>query len=387
MSKIISFFEVAVIASLVASPAMAFDSGSNGSFGPLNLASGDRQIVIPPDGILHCTTINIPSQRTLSFIKNADNTPVYLLATGDVTISGTIDLSGQSPIGKRGGASGPGGFDGGQGGPNPGDGFGPGGGKGGYVTSGPPTGQFIRGGGGFGTASTRATTGGAVYGNSLLIPLTGGSGGGGGNHPDASSQHGGGGGGGAILIASNTKIVFSWSGYYISAYGGSAVTGHGGGSGGAVRLVAPEVSGNAGIGVGGQQEGGFGRIRVDALINSLNIVGSDSPFATFGSNLVVFPPNSPEIRITQAAGRTVPLTQTDPVFVLLPPGTPATQTIQVQVKNFNEIVPLTAVVTPEAGARSTYNFQIDNTTGAATSGTVDVQIPAGVSTRLDVWTR
>jgi len=101
----------------------------------------------------------------------------------------------------------------------------------------------------------------------------------------------------------------------------------------------------------------------------------------------VFPPNLPEIRITQAAGKTIPLDQKEPVFVLLPPGSPATQTVQVQVKNFNGIVPLSAVVTPESGAKSLYDFQIDNTNGQPTSGTVQVQIPAGVSTRLDVWSR
>lgn len=103
--------------------------------------------------------------------------------------------------------------------------------------------------------------------------------------------------------------------------------------------------------------------------------------------MVVSPPNLPELRVTRAAGTDIALTQTDPVFVILPAGAPATQTVQVQAKNFNSVVPLVAVVTPEAGERQTYNFDIDNSAGGASKGSVDVQIPAGVSTRVDVWTR
>lgn len=91
--------------------------------------------------------------------------------------------------------------------------------------------------------------------------------------------------------------------------------------------------------------------------------------------------------MTSTAGQNIALTQVDPVFVLLPAGTPATQTVQVQARNFNSIVPLVAVITPEAGDRTTYNFDVDNTAGTATTGSVQVQIPAGVSCRIDVWTR
>jgi hypothetical protein len=140
--------------------------------------------------------------------------------------------------------------------------------------------------------------------------------------------------------------------------------------------------------VQGSQGGGFGRIRVDTLTNTLNLADSGSAsYATFGANMVVFPANLPELRVTKAAGQDIALTQTDPVFVLLPAGAPATQTIEVQAKNFNGVVPLVAVLTPEAGERTTFNFDVDNTAGGATTGSVQVQIPAGVSTRIDVWTR
>src|SRR2546428_5780226 len=90
---------------------------------------------LPADGIFRCTTINVASGVTLRFNRNALNTPVYLLATNDVTINGTIDVSGADYNSTTPGASGPGGFDGGLPGEGdgisavPGEGYGPGGGK------------------------------------------------------------------------------------------------------------------------------------------------------------------------------------------------------------------------------------------------------------------
>jgi hypothetical protein len=203
-----------------------------------------------------------------------------------------------------------------------------------------------------------------------------------------------------MLIASSTKITITNDTYNygatINAYGGTSPNGIGYGSGGAVRLVAPKVTGNAYINIQGFQDNsgvGIGRIRVDALVNTIQFSGGyqgrdpSNSYATYGANMVVFPTNLPELRVIKAAGTDIALTQTDPVFVLLPAGAPATQTITVQAKNFNSTVPLVAVVTPEAGDRTTYNLDIDNTAAGAATGSVQVQIPAGVSTRIDVWTR
>lgn len=371
----------------------SFDCGSDGSFGSLVVDSttGNRTIALPPDGVLNCTTVNVAPASALYFTRNAGNTPVYILATGDVTIGGTIYVDGEYNVGKRGGDGGPGGFPGGQGGSNPSNGSGPGGGKGGWGGNEPlPPGRSHRGGGGYGTRGDPAVTGGSAYGNPLLIPLVGGSGGGGADEIAVSNQLGGAGGGGALLIASNTQITLAQQQSSIAARGGGTPTGYGGGSGGAVRLVAPIIAGNAKILVSSPSNGGYGRIRVDALTNTLSLIdtGDGSPgYATFGKNMVVVPPNLPSLRITQAAGTNIALAQTDPVFVLLLAGSAATQTVQVQANNFNSVVPLVAVVTPEAGERQTFNFDIDNTAGGASTGSVQVQIPAGVSTRIDVWTR
>lgn len=70
-----------------------FDFGSDGTFGAIDITV-DTTLDMPPDGIFNATTINVASGATLKFNRNALNTPVYLLATGDITIDGTIDVSG-----------------------------------------------------------------------------------------------------------------------------------------------------------------------------------------------------------------------------------------------------------------------------------------------------
>ena len=160
-----------------------FNSGSTGADGPFNPAS-NTTLTLPPSGVFNFTTINIPAGVTVTFTKNAANTPAILLATGNVTISGTINVSGGNggPLG-RPGAGGPGGFDGGPGGDGvttalAGAGLGPGGAQAGTGCAGS--------GGSFGTAGTAASCGspgvpGPTYGSPLLRPILGGSGGSGGS--------------------------------------------------------------------------------------------------------------------------------------------------------------------------------------------------------------
>lgn len=377
-----------------------FDCGSNGSYGPLVIGHGENvTLQAPPDGIFHCTTVSIDRNSTLRFTKNAANTPIYILANSDVRIgisagpSGNpakIYISGNSSNGLSGGIGGPGGFDGGQGGQNPGDGHGPGGGKGGWTTEnipGKPANMIYRGNAGFATQSTHPPQlegRGAIYGNSLLIPMIGGSGGGGG------ITLGGGGGGGALLIASNTKISFGQDTWTViechGGYGGSDNFGNG--SPGAVRIVAPLIDGHLTIeNQGGREfERGNGRVRIDTLNNRLALTALVGPFAV-GSNMVVFPTNFPKLRVLQVGDRVISPEDNNSILVILPPGSPQTQTVKVAVSDFKTNVPLQAVVTPEAGPRTVVDFQINNTSGGTTEGTVNVTLPAGVSSRVDVWTR
>lgn len=236
------------------------------------------------NGIFNFTTINVPPRVTVRFKKNTANTPVRWLATGDVTIDGTIDVSGQNGTANGSGlaisAGGPGGFDGGRGGlridasgltaGQPGQG--PGGGASGTVNQTSPTnlrdgahGQYL-----------------GTYGNSFLQPLLGGSGGGGGISFDTVNGGSGGGGGGAIMISSSRDIIlnggiYALGGYFV--YSGASYGGYG--SGGAILLRADRVTGPGTLqAYGGTPGQAFGRIRVESYIRTLS--GSQGPTAVVG---------------------------------------------------------------------------------------------------------
>ncbi len=72
--------------------AHAFVSGSTGALGPFS-PTANTVVTLPTNGVLNYTTINIPAGVTVTFNKNVANTPVYMLASGDVNIAGTIDVS------------------------------------------------------------------------------------------------------------------------------------------------------------------------------------------------------------------------------------------------------------------------------------------------------
>jgi hypothetical protein len=308
--------------------------------------------------------VTIPSGVTVRFTRNSANTPVTILATGNVTIAGTIDLSGGlggnavagTFLGSNAGTGGAGGFDGGNGANGVastigGSGLGPGGGGGGGSGA----------GAGFAATGTaglpiNATPGGA-YGNAELLPLIGGSGGGGGGAGLGGTSAGGGGGGGAILIAASGSITLTGT---INARGGQGGSGNnpgGGGSGGAVRLVATVINGttgvldvrggaaNSGIGVS-SGAGSAGRIRIESYTNSatLNVNGT-APSIALPSAVALA--NGPVLAIATIGGIavpaapgasfaapdvTLPSSTTNPVAVTLagsniPPGTSVTVTV------------------------------------------------------------
>jgi hypothetical protein len=388
--------------------AQGFSSGSDGSYGPMNITN-DTTLQLPTDGIFRCTTIDVAAGVTLRFIRNPFNTPVYLLATSNVTINGTIDVSGSgSPGNFAGGPGGPGGFDGGSGGfttvsetlPG-GAGLGPGGGKSGDVSISSDT---AAGGGAYSTRPSLFLDArdGETYGSLLLIPLIGGSGGGG---IDGNKDAGGGGGGGAILIASSTIIRINSTGRIVSSGGSYSVNTLNGGSGGAVRLVARGVYGTGTIDVSGSgyYNGAFGslysgagRIRVDSILrfeptnaaqDNIGFTFVPSAVASVGSAMVVFPTNTPRLDILQAAGRVIPEGTNGPVFVELPFGSNTNQTVVVQARNFNTNVLIRLVLTPQSGDPLSYDSQIDNQSVNPAQVTVPVGIPINTIVTVNAWTR
>lgn len=189
------------------------------------------------------TSVDIPEDVTVSFANHPTKAPVVWLVEGDVTISGTLDLTGGNGTGDSIGRlvpteAGPGGFRGGAFGPDGnGAGYGPGGGN----------------------VNVKGTYG-QTYGNPQIIPLIGGSGGG----MDNFYAITGGGGGGAILIATPGTITIDG---LINADGGGDTNNskRNNGSGGAIRLIADEVAGIGSLSaVSPGNSDGFGRIRIEA---------------------------------------------------------------------------------------------------------------------------
>ncbi|MFQ5839703.1 MAG: hypothetical protein ACE5HK_03175, partial [Candidatus Methylomirabilales bacterium] len=356
--------------------AQSFSSGSTGVDGPFNPTCTPTPcsvtVTLPPDGVFNFTTITIPSGVTVIFTRNAANTPVILLATGNVTINGTIDVSGGSGTTfGRPGPGGPGGFEGGAGADGVttvqgGFGLGPGRGLRGNNING------AGGGGGYGTAGTGGAgptsggthgAGGPAYGSPFLRPILGGSGGGGGG-ASLGNQFGGGGGGGggAIVIASSTSIALNQL-PSIRADGGTGSNGSGGGgggSGGAIRVIAPTITGFGSLrakgGFAGSPFGGRGadgRIRVEAT--TLSFTGGTIPLATSGLPQPVFPgTGQPTLTIASVGGVSAPANPSGSTLaapdILLPAGTTSPVTVTLTASNIPLGTTILVTATPQSGS-------------------------------------
>jgi hypothetical protein len=255
-----------LVLALTAAPALRaqFSSGSTGSDGALNLTTAGTVIFDPVamglnpagDNIFNFTTINIAANVTL--VMTADvlrNRPVIWLASGNVTIAGTINLSGANGaalsttnIGdsRYPAMPGPGGFPGG---------------VGAYLAS------SATNGGGYGGGVTTTTNGGNatyLYYSDQLVPLFGGAGGAGAQISNAAAGGNGGAGGGAIRIVSSTSIAITSSGSILANGGGGGYApGNvqyygGGGAGGVIHLVAPTVTNSGTLNVSGGEGPGVG---------------------------------------------------------------------------------------------------------------------------------
>ncbi len=326
--------------------AQNFASGSNGSDGSFDLTgttTGTTVIFPLPTmqgnqhslNIYNFGDIVIPQGVTVRLSARTINGPVVWLASGNVDVEGTIDLSGQAGVpmspnldGRRRALdAGAGGYAGGIGvqtdgasGVNPEpvalNGDGPGGGAASTYR--------------IGCGSTPGA-GGVFSGNNYLVPLVGGSGGGGGllGGTLGSVPYGGSGGagGGALLIASSGTITVNGT---ITANGGAGAIGTstggdcgsggipnilyryangygGGGSGGGIRLAANTVTGsgvltavggpvNATCNGGCSNAGGNGVVRIEAFTDTFTgtITGTQiaaEPYDTFV-------PTSPPASIT-----------------------------------------------------------------------------------------
>lgn len=408
--------------------AQAFTSGSTGSDGAFS-PTVNTQLTLPASGVFNFTSVNIPTGVTVTFKKNALNTPVVLLASGNVTIAGTVSVNGTN--GTATGASGdgnlgddglpgkgaPGGFDGGRGGVagirsltstqgSGGTGLGPGGGAGApgcyYVPSNSLT--AIRGASGsFGAVGTNGSgvneavcstpqnnfnyitpvLAGSIYGSSSLVPMIGGSGGGGGSGGATFGGSGGGGGGGAILIAASGTVTVSGqilaNGGLAGILSGTEVGGTGGtGSGGAIKIVATTIAGNGAITAISGDGSGTGRIRLES--ESITRTSGTNPASTFATPGPLFVAGSPTLMITSVAGVAAPATPTGNADIVLPSTTPNPVSVVFKTTGVPVGNTVKLTVIPAQGLQIIAISPALTGSTANASASVSVSLPSGPST-------
>lgn len=364
---------------VLSAPAFAFNSGSTGADGAFN-PTANIERVLPLDGILNFTDVNIPQGVTVTFKKNTANTPVYILASGNIIVAGTISVNGNGNLG------GPGGFDGGEYAKiygTGGAGKGPGGGYPGWYIGGQwcgGGGGGYNGAGGGGWCLTTNTGGGASYGSDNLVPLIGGSGGGASGGHYLGGGYGGFGGGGALLMAASGKIEVTGALYA----NGAGTGGYGGaGSGGAIRLIATTIAGNGPIQAkGAHTSGGYGasgRIRLEYETPLQRSNQTDPYFAT-STPREVFPVGLPALRFVSIAGVAAPANPSGDSDISLPAdvGNPVT------VELASSGVPLGSTIkllsAPQNGLQATATSTPISGTESAGTATAQINIADGKST-------
>lgn len=392
----------AIVLSSPPASGQTFNSGSTGSLGAFAPAS-NTVVTLPADGVLNYTTITIPSGVTVTFQRNAANTPVTMLAQGNVSIAGTIRVNGDDAV--VGGTSGSWGVTtGSKGGPG-----GYNGGDGGLRGSSPSNGTAGQGpgGGGPGLLPAIFTQDGSYGAHSSfvnLIPLYGGSGGGGGVATTTQNGPAGAGGGGAIVIASTTQITIQATGS-VTANGGvgstpCAWTGAGAGSGGAIRLVAPQVTqqgtvqakGGNNSCVGGGGFGYAGRVRIECTTCTLN---ATDPVASTSTTLGPITAAStpaltalPTLTITNVAGSTVPATPTGSHAspdLSLAASTPSELTVTLTATNVPVPTQFTVKMLPAMGEPLFFPSTYSTGSFASSTATATVRIPPGVVNVLTAY--
>jgi len=381
-----------LLLSILATPASAFDSGSTGADGAFAPVS-DTSIILPPDGILNFTTMNIPSGVTVKIASNLANSPAFILVQGDAVIDGVIDISGVD--GDSVSSNPAGGFAGGVplvGGSN--NGQGPGGGAGA-----PATNRAANGGsyGSFGLNGTFNTIPAApIYGSTTIQPLLGGSGGGSNLGTSTTTLFRAGGGAGALLLAVTGTLTVAGS---IDASGGAGeplasrngVYGAGGGSGGGVRLIATTLAGNGVIQIGGGigglgnsgrgGDGGNGRARLEA--DAFNFTGSVTPnVVATSAPLPVFAANLPSIRITTVGGSAVPTNPIGENDVILPSSIINPVTVEFAATDVPLGSTIELTVSPASGTASTVVSAGLSGTVANSTDSVQTTLPQGSSVLL-----
>ncbi len=374
------------------------NSGSNGSDGAFNPTTNTViNMADHPTGIYHYTSVNISNGVTVTFIPNANNTPVVWLVQSNCVVNGTLMLNGSDGSNAVAGVGGPGGRNGGNGGASAQDGQGPGGGRG--ATGG----ERFGGNGSFATNGARLSgyygacleqpnqaAAGLTYGNTFVVPLLGGSGGGG-----SSVGYGGGGGGGAIMVAANQFVEIN--GQILCKGGSSMLSGSrrygGGGTGGGVRIIAPEIRGAGVISVSGgtahhncglfydyPSPASPGFIRLDAFVNTFS--GLTEGFATRGYQPIIFPSGGQGAQLTVTSVGGVPVSASPNGQLATPDAVLSAQqnnpiSVVVHCSNIPLNTQITVSVKPANGATVSATGLNNTGTLASSTATVLLNMPRG----------
>lgn len=356
------------------------NSGSNGSDGAFNPTTNTViNMADHPTGIYHYTSVNISNGVTVTFIPNANNTPVIWLVQSNCVINGTVDASGQQGQNDSSGQGGPGGYRGGSAGSTATSGQGPGGGAG-LVGEPAAFGTLPTGGGTYSSS---------IYGNQFLVPLIGGSGGGGLSY--CSQGGGGGGGGGALLIAASQSIELNGGISSRGGYGGFYNCGPygygGGGSGGAVRFVAQKLRGSGNIDVNGgigpgccSIRAGQGRVRFDTFEN--NFGGTLNGVFTQGFQPIIIPTAGQGVQLAITSVGGVPVSASPTGGIGTPDAVLSAQqsnpiSIVVHCSNIPLNTQITVSVKPANGAAVSATGYNNTGTLSSSTATISINMPRG----------
>lgn len=354
----------------------SFTSGSTGADGDFNPTSSmptnagwtvsNNVVTVTnyPNGIFNFKSVYIETNWVVHFTKNALNTPVYILATSNVTVRGTIDVSGASPLASTGGLGGPGGFDGAAQAVSSGTpGYGPGGGaaSGGASQHAPENAAYV-------TSGCPSCSN--AYGVIDIQPFIGGSGGG--AHGSSNPSGGGAGGGGAILIASSTIIDCSGAIYANGGYSPCC----GDGSGGSIRLIAGTIQGEGVIQAFDPADyASDGRVRLEACTNHFFTL--TGPPATFGPPTSVFLSTNPTIRVISIASQSVTSSPTGSLNVpdlYLPTNLVNPATITVAAGNIISGTTFKVIVVPANGTNMVATGTLSAGNYASSTGYVSISV-------------
>jgi hypothetical protein len=155
-----------------------------------------------------------------------------------------------------------------------------------------------------------------------------------------------------------------------------------------VRLVAPVVAGNGTVDVlNSFGQGGAGRIRVDTVDRrQLRLTFNPVSSLSVGANLFIFPPVVPRLDVVRVAGQDIPVGSA-PVTFQLPFGSDPNQIVRVQASDWNRVVPIRLVLTPDSGAPVQFDAEIDNTAQNPALADVPVTVPVNTPVTVHCWTR